>query len=77
LYDNNDIMTPRPKAKYPKNTVITLRISEAMAAELRAIQERDGVPVSEQVRRGIRLWVEDHKGVVKADRKRAGTRKRP
>ena len=28
---------------------------------LRMIQERDGVPVAEQVRRGIDLWLEDKK----------------
>jgi hypothetical protein len=43
---------------------------------LREIKDRDGIPVSEQVRRAIEAWL-DVKGVkVKAERSRAGTRKR-
>jgi hypothetical protein len=57
------------------NIVVTLRISETMDAQLRTVQERDGIPVSEQIRRGIQGWLKK-KGVMKADRKRAGTRKR-
>jgi hypothetical protein len=68
-------MTPRPRSKYPKTIVVTLRISETMDAQLRTVQERDGIPVSEQIRRGIQGWLKK-KGVMKADRKRAGTRKR-
>ncbi len=46
-----------------------------MLEELQAIQERDGVPVAEQARRGIAMWL-DTKGVIKSERKRAVTRKR-
>lgn len=43
---------------------------------MREIQVRDGVPVAEQARRGIEMWLES-KGVgVKSERKRASTRKR-
>lgn len=76
MYDINDQMTPRPKSLYPKSEVLTLRVSEEMLAGMRTIQERDGVPVSEQARRAIRAWLKD-KGVIEADRKRASTRKRP
>lgn len=42
---------------------------------LRAVKERDGIPESEQIRRAIDAWLES-KGVKKAERKRAATRKR-
>lgn len=42
---------------------------------LRVVKERDGVPESEQVRRAVDAWLAT-KG-VKAERKRAATRKRP
>jgi ribbon-helix-helix protein len=43
---------------------------------LRRIKERDGIPESEQIRRAIDEWLEK-KGVMKAGRTRARTRKRP
>jgi hypothetical protein len=44
---------------------------------MRRLQERDGMPLSEQIRRALRPWLEA-KGVIKeADRKRAAARKRP
>jgi len=67
-------MTPRPRAVDPKATVITFRVTDDIAEALRAIQERDGVPLSEQIRRGIGLWLES-RGVT-VERKRAATRRR-
>ncbi|MBK9241583.1 MAG: ribbon-helix-helix protein, CopG family [Acidobacteria bacterium] len=52
------------------------RIDADVLDGLKAIKERDGVPVSEQVRRALSAWVES-RGVTKADRKRVGARKRP
>ena len=60
----------------PRRTT-TMRIDDELLAGLQTVKEREGVPVSEQVRRAIQAWLES-KGVnVKAERKRAGTRKRP
>jgi hypothetical protein len=42
---------------------------------LRVVKERDGVLESEQIRRAINDWLRK-KGVLKSDRKRAGTRRR-
>ena len=42
---------------------------------MKRLQERDGIPASEQIRRALRPWLEQ-KGVLKAERKRAETRKR-
>ena len=49
--------------------------SETMAA-LRTIRERDGIGISEQVRRALKTWVAA-KGVMKTGRKRVAPRKRP
>jgi len=53
------------------------RIDPEILEGLQAVKQRDGVPLSEQVRRALTAWLTG-KGVnVKADRKRAATRKRP
>jgi len=67
-------MTLRPKRRY------TLKIDPKLLAALRAIKERDGIAESEQIRRGIRLWL-DAKGTLKAERspktvKHSGTKNR-
>ena len=41
---------------------------------LRAVRERDGVSEAEQIRRGIRMWLES-KGMAKASRLRRQGRK--
>ncbi|MEO7890001.1 MAG: hypothetical protein ABIW19_08370 [Vicinamibacterales bacterium] len=51
------------------------RIDEDLLEGLKEVQERDGVTIAEQTRRAIRAWLVDQ-GVMKADRKRAATRKR-
>ena len=38
------------------------RIDDDLASGLRRIRERDGIPESEQIRRGIRLWLKS-KGI--------------
>ena len=61
-------MTPRK--------ISTFRIDEELLDGMRQMQERDGVPVPEQVRRAIRGWLEEKGIKVKSERKRAVTRKR-
>ena len=54
----------------------TFRLETEIMAALGEIRDRDGVAVSEQVRRALRQWI-DAKGVkIKTERKRAATRKR-
>lgn len=44
----------------------TFRIDEEFKAGMQFVRGRDGIPFSEQIRRGLRLWL-DSKGVkVKA-----------
>jgi len=55
--------------------VTTFRIDADLLDGLQEVWERDGVAVSEQVRRAIRMWLEQ-KGVLKVERKRPASRKR-
>ena len=59
----------------PSDRVITFRPDDEILAGMEALKEQDGTPFSEQVRRALREWLAN-KGAMKADRKRAGTRKR-
>jgi hypothetical protein len=61
----------------PQRRITTFLIDEDLLAGLRDVQERDGVPVPEQVRRAIRVWLDTKKVMKKTERKRAVTRKRP
>ena len=52
------------------------RLEADLLSALQEIKHRDGVPVSEQVRRALRAWVES-KGVTTAAPKRPRGRRRP
>lgn len=55
----------------------TFRLETEIMAALAEIRARDGIAVSEQVRRALKQWI-DAKGVkVKSGRRRASTRQRP
>ena len=57
--------------------VTTLRIDDRLMDGLRTVKERDGIPVSEQVRRAIEAWLPEKGVELKTDRKRVGARNRP
>jgi hypothetical protein len=63
------------KPMTPERKVTTFRIDEDLMEAMQRLQARDGIPLSEQIRRALRPWLEE-KGVIKAERKRASTRKR-
>ena len=52
------------------------RIDSELLDALDRVRERDGIPVSEQVRRAIRLWLKQKGVTVKAAPRRADTRRR-
>lgn len=57
-------------------TASTFRIDDELLSALRTVKERDGVPISEQVRRALVSWVQSRGvKVTQSERKRAGTRK--
>jgi hypothetical protein len=51
-------------------------IDPDLAAGLKVVKARDGVPEGESIRRAVREYLEK-KDAMKAERKRAVTRKRP
>lgn len=63
------LRTVSPKKYY------SFMIDHEMAAALKRVKERDGIAESEQIRRGITLWLQS-KGVIKAERKRPARRPR-
>jgi Ribbon-helix-helix protein, copG family len=55
----------------------TFRLETEIMDALAEIRDRDGIAVSEQVRRALKQWIESKDVKIKPERKRAGTRKRP
>ncbi len=64
-------MSPRIRKLY------SFPIEADLAEGLKQVKERDGISEAEQIRRGIRMWLESRGVMTKAERKRAATRKRP
>jgi hypothetical protein len=52
-------------------TASTFRIDDELMAALREVKERDGVPISEQVRRALLMWIESKDVSVKAPLRRS------
>ena len=61
-------MTPRVATTY--------RIDDDILEALRVVRERDGVPVSEQVRRALKMWLESKGVELKSPQRRASTRRK-
>jgi hypothetical protein len=51
-------------------------INPEQSTGLKSVKERDGIPESEQIRRAIDAWLEEHRGRPKTERLRGATRKR-
>jgi ribbon-helix-helix CopG family protein len=57
-------------------TAATFRLEDELLEALQMVKERDGIPVTEQVRRAVRMWL-DTKGIEpKAAPRRAATRRK-
>ena len=54
----------------PAKRVTAFRIDDDLLEGMQLLQQRDGIPFSEQIRRALRPWLEA-KGVLKVKRKRA------
>ena len=59
-----------------RRRLFNFAIDEDLAAGLKAIKSRDGIPESEQVRRALRAWLEAEGFAKEAERQRAATRRR-
>jgi len=42
---------------------LTVRLRPGVLPRLRTIEKRVGVPVAEQIRRGVEMWLEEHNPV--------------
>ena len=51
---------------------MNIRIDPDLVLELEAIRDAQGIPVSEQIRRGIRLWL-DQKGAATTAKRNASS----
>ena len=61
----------------PKEST-ALRIDVDLLEAMRAVKDREGIPVTTQIEMAVREWLKSRGVVVnKAERKRASTRKRP
>ena len=60
----------------PTKRRYTFWINDTEAEGLRQVKADEGIAESEQIRQAIRDWLRK-KGIMKSDRKRATTRKRP
>jgi hypothetical protein len=60
----------------PELRPTTFRLDVDLMAGLQQVKARDGIPVTEQVRRAIRAWLKEKGVTVKTDRTRAATRTR-
>jgi hypothetical protein len=60
-----------------KRVITTFRLDEDLLEGLREVQERDGVLVSEQVRRGIKLWLHERGIRIAVEPARIKARRRP
>jgi hypothetical protein len=56
-----------------RRPLVAFEITPELKEGLDAIKERDGVPISEQIRRGIQMWLVE-KGALKATKKPAKRR---
>jgi hypothetical protein len=59
-----------------RRPLYSFAIDPDLLAALRVLKVRDGIPESEQIRRGIRLWLKSRGVSVEAPRPRARPRGR-
>jgi hypothetical protein len=59
-----------------KERMISVRIDAETEAAMLQLQERYGTPLSEQIRRALKVWLVEQ-GALKTERPRAVTRRRP
>lgn len=63
-------------AMSPKEAT-ALRLDAELLEAMRRVKEQEGIPVTTQIEMAVRDWLKKRGVVVKAERKRAATRKRP
>ena len=61
-------------ARVTATKTFTFHLPDDMKAGLRAIKERDGISEGEQIRRGVRLWLDSKAVTRKKKTERRGRR---
>ena len=69
-------LLPRIEGRIQILRSLRVMIDADLAAALKVVKQREGVPESVQIRQALRAWLEK-RGALRAERKRAITRKRP
>jgi hypothetical protein len=54
-----------------------LRLDVDLLEAMRKVKEAEGIPVTTQIELGVREWLKRRGVVVKTERRRAATRRRP
>jgi Ribbon-helix-helix domain len=54
----------------PVRKVTTFRVDPDVGQAMKALRERDGIPLSEQIRRALRAWLEAKGALRRAKRRR-------
>jgi hypothetical protein len=57
-------------------TASTFRIDDELLKALRTVKERDGIPITEQVRRALLAWTESKGVQVKSAPRRVSARRK-
>ena len=52
---------------------MNIRIDRDLVLALEAIRDAEGIPVSEQIRRGIRLWLDQKGAALTATKRKASS----
>jgi hypothetical protein len=60
----------------PARRVATFRIDDEFIEGMELLKERDGIPFSEQIRRGLRMWFEAKGVKVKTAPRRVSPRRK-
>ncbi len=55
-----------------RRPLYSFAIDQELLAALRAVKQRDGIPESEQIRRGIRLWLRQRGVRLPSERRKGG-----
>jgi hypothetical protein len=64
------------KTMSPKEPT-AFRIDTGLLNAMRTVKEREGIPVTVQIEKAVREWLERRGAINRAERKRPTTRKRP
>jgi hypothetical protein len=66
---------PRSRRHVGRAGAMTFRANLILVAAMNRLRDAEGIPYAQQIRRGLKLFLESKGVKVKAERRRASTRK--